>query len=75
MPIESANRCPQCNCGDLRVTHTRHTTIKWAGVTKTRLKRRRVCRYCHYIFNTIELSEEEVIEAEVLINNLENGEL
>ena len=69
MPLDSANRCPRCNCADLRVTHTRHVTIKWAGKTRNRLKRRRMCRHCGYIINTVEMTEEELIEAEVTLQD------
>lgn len=62
--MPSANRCPRCNCADLRVTHTRHIDLKWAGRQYRRIKRRRLCRHCGYIINTIELTEEDLIEVE-----------
>lgn len=52
-------RCPACNCGDCRVTHTMTKEVAWQGRTRTYIKRRRVCRYCGLPFMTREDYEHD----------------
>lgn len=60
----SQYRCDRCNCPRVSVTHTRAFNINWQGRNKLTLRRRRVCDHCGYVWYTVEISEEEMEQAE-----------
>jgi hypothetical protein len=53
-------RCPHCNCPHHSVEETRMSTVKFHGIKREYIRRRRLCRYCGLIFNTREVVEPEV---------------
>lgn len=65
-------RCPSCNCGHNRVTHTKPpTVITIRGKKIEHIRRRRVCRACGYGWWTTERNEEDAILTEEAPLNLE----
>lgn len=50
-------RCPKCNCGHARATHT-YKVGPYRGIFYTR--RRRICRLCQHAYYTQEVSEEDL---------------
>lgn len=52
-------RCKHCYSPISKITNTWTNTVTYYGVTKTYIKRRRVCIHCGLPFTTIETIEDE----------------
>lgn len=61
-PDRAGIECRNCGCRHTTITHTYHHEYNFNGVTYTRNRRRRVCRYCGLSFLTVESYEEEGVK-------------
>lgn len=50
--------CPQCACRHSDVIWTKPKTVNYYGQEVTRIRRRRSCVHCSYVWTTVETIEE-----------------
>lgn len=53
--------CPKCACRHCPATNTYTRVVRHRGRDVRIVRRRRVCRYCEYVFYTHEKEEEEIM--------------
>lgn len=60
--------CPECGCHRTSVRRTEEKKIKWRGKETIKIRRTRRCGNCGYQWFSLELTEDEVLDAELILD-------